>query len=253
MWPHLRSDETEPYESDPGRERARRQRDLAIAYRIFGAKRWGELGDGHISARDPERTDCFWLLRYGVAFAQATVADLVLVQPDGSVDGAGAINPAAYHIHWPILAARPELVSAAHVHTPYGTPFSAEARLFEMLIQEATVHLDDQALFDDEEVQILGLDGGKRIAAAMGDARLVILRNHGLLTGGRSVAEAIGLFVTAEHVAEAHLKVRTPRPITGEAAQAAKDNLLAPGSGDLWLRFCFLARTHVPDPAVVHA
>ena len=107
-------------------ERAHRKRMCAIGYRIFAAHRWGQLGDGHISARDPERLDCFWLLRYGVPFGQATVADLVLVGPDGTlVDGEGDINPAAYYIHWPVHEARPDIVSAVHTHTPYGTPWSA--------------------------------------------------------------------------------------------------------------------------------
>ena len=47
--------------------RARRKRDCALGYRLFAAQKWGDLGDGHISARDPERTDCFWMLRYGVS------------------------------------------------------------------------------------------------------------------------------------------------------------------------------------------
>ena len=107
--------------------REERKIQVALGYRIFAAQRWGDLGDGHISARDPERHDCFWLLRYGVSYHEARVADLVLVGPDGElVEGQGAINTAAYYIHHPILMARPDLVSAAHVHTGWGTPFSAD-------------------------------------------------------------------------------------------------------------------------------
>ena len=72
-------------ERSPAEIRARRQRDVALGYRIFAAQRWGDVGDGHISARDPERTDCFWMLRYGVSYHEATVADLVLVGPDGDL------------------------------------------------------------------------------------------------------------------------------------------------------------------------
>ena len=62
-----------------------RLHELALGYRLFAAQRWGDLGDGHISARDPEFTDCFWLLRLNVSFHQATVSDLVLVNPDGEL------------------------------------------------------------------------------------------------------------------------------------------------------------------------
>ena len=60
-------------EFTPAQVRARRQRDCALGYRLLAAQRWGDLGDGHISARDPERTDCFWMLRYGVSYHAAKV------------------------------------------------------------------------------------------------------------------------------------------------------------------------------------
>ncbi len=73
--------------------RQERKRQVALGYRILAAQRWGDLGDGHISARDPEREDCFWLLRYGVSYHRATVADLVLVGPDGELaDGDGYVD-----------------------------------------------------------------------------------------------------------------------------------------------------------------
>ena len=65
--------------------------EAAVGYRIFAAMRWGQLGDGHITCRDPEHRDHFWMLSYGVPFRQATVHDLILIGPDGSVVD-GAIN-----------------------------------------------------------------------------------------------------------------------------------------------------------------
>ncbi len=98
--------------------RLRRKREVALGYRILAAQRWGDLGDGHISARDPEHTDCFWLLRYGVSYHAARVADLVLVGPDGKlVEGEGPINVAAFYIHHPILMARPDAVSCSSMRT----------------------------------------------------------------------------------------------------------------------------------------
>lgn len=91
----------EPVITDPAELREHRKRRLALAYRVFGAMGWGSLGDGHISARDPEQPDCFWLGRYGVPFRFMTTDDLVLVRPDGTVEG-GHINVAAYYIHGPL-------------------------------------------------------------------------------------------------------------------------------------------------------
>ncbi len=186
-------DGVEPYDTvrSIDDERAHRKRMCAIGYRILAAQRWGQLGDGHVSARDPELTDHFWLLDWGVPFGEATVDRLVLVGPDGQVKDAdgnltGAVNTAGYNIHAPILAARPDAVSAAHTHTQFGTPWSANVEPFRAISQESCAFVFDQAMFDDEEVEVLSIDGGKRIAAAIGESKLCILRNHGLLTVGQS-------------------------------------------------------------------
>ncbi|MEZ5492878.1 MAG: class II aldolase/adducin family protein [Gammaproteobacteria bacterium] len=231
--------------------RARRKRDCALGYRLFAAQRWGDLGDGHISARDPERTDCFWMLRYGVSYHAAMVSDLVLVGPNGElVEGEGFINIAGYFIHHPILEARPDLISAAHVHTGWGTPFSAEARRIEPISQESCIFFEDHALWEDEEVQVQSVAAGRRIAAALGQNSAIILRNHGLLTGGDSVAEAVGSFVYMERVAEVHMKARNPKPIFAEAARFAKEDLIKSGAGRA--AFASMLKRYIPDPGIVN-
>jgi ribulose-5-phosphate 4-epimerase/fuculose-1-phosphate aldolase len=231
-------------------ERQQRKIEVALGYRLLAANKWGDAGDGHISARDPERRDCFWLLRYGPSYHQAHVRDLVLVGPDGElVEGEGIINVAAYYIHHPILSARPDAVSATHVHTGWGTPFSAEVRKFSPITQESCVFFEDHALFDDEEVQVQSVDAGKRIADALGQTRAIILRNHGLLTVGDSVAEAVGSFVQMERVAEAHLKARDAVPISAEAARFAKADLVRYGAGRV--AFAAMVARHIGDPSLV--
>lgn len=237
-------------ELSAGEVRALRKRDVALGYRLLASQKWGDNGDGHISARDPERRDCFWLLPFGISFHEACVRDLVLVGPDGAlVEGEGPANPAAYHIHHPLLEARPELVSAVHVHTGWGTPFSAERRPILPITQEACLYFEDHALFDDEEVAVGGVDGGRRIATALGRNRAVILCNHGLLTVGASVAEAVGSFVTLERVVESHMKTRDAKPLSGAAARHAKDELIRFGAGSIPFRS--LVARHVGDSGVV--
>ncbi|MDH3754639.1 MAG: class II aldolase/adducin family protein [Acidimicrobiia bacterium] len=238
-------------------ERTHRKRVCAIGYRIFDAMRWGQLGDGHISARDPEYQDHFWLLDWGVRFGDATVDDLVLVGPDGHVaDGragsrGGSVNTAGYNIQHPVLEARPDAVSAAHTHTAFGTPWSTNVEPFRALSQESCSFVFDQSLFDDEEVEVLSVAGGRRIAATIGATRLCILRNHGLITVGTTVEEAVGLFVMAERVAEVHVKAPNGRAISDEGAKTAASTLSTPEVG--WRLFHWIARSLVPDPTVVLA
>jgi ribulose-5-phosphate 4-epimerase/fuculose-1-phosphate aldolase len=239
-------------DQSPEEVRQIRKRQVALGYRLLAAQRWGDTGDGHISARDPERTDCFWMLRLGVSYHAATVRDLVLVGPDGKlVEGEGFINVAGYYIHHPILAARPDAVSATHVHTGWGTPFSAEVRPIEPITQEACIFFEDHAIFDDEEVQIQSTEGGERIAKALGNNRAVVLRNHGLLTVGSRVDESVGTFVLMERVAEAHMKARHAKPISRDAALYAKADLVRYGAGRF--NFSALVARHVGDPSIVDA
>lgn len=230
-------------------ERLRRKRDTALGYRIFAALRWGDLGDGHITARDPEHTDCFWLLRYAVGFERATVHDLVLVRADGTPVDGRAINQTAHHIHHPVHAARPDVVAVAHTHTAWGTPFCATRRPLLPITQEACQFFERWASFDDDEVQVLGLAGGERIAESLGSNHALLLRNHGLLTVGASVAETIASFVTLERVTEAHLKAPDAEPIGDDAARIARDDLLRHDAARH--SFEFLVQRHVGDPAVV--
>jgi len=241
------ADRGEPVLDDPEAERTRQLENLALGYQLFAAFRWGDMGDGHITYRDPERDDHMWLLRHGVSFDRATAADMVLVAPDGSaVDHAGEparINLTAYYIHHPIHQARPDVGSAAHTHTQWGTPLAAERRVIDPVSQESTVFYDDVALFDDEEVQIISTDGGKRIAAALGEKSSAVLANHGLLTTGPTVAAAVGLFVMMERAAEVNMKATNALPISAESAIRARTDLTANDTG--WNIFRWLTKRHL--------
>ncbi|MEZ5294701.1 MAG: class II aldolase/adducin family protein [Ilumatobacteraceae bacterium] len=103
-------------------------------------------------------------------FNAATVDALVLVGPDGSVknhdfEPTGAVNTAGFNIHSPVLAARPEAVSAAHTHTQFGTPWAANVEPFRAISQESCVVRPGDVR--RREVEVLSYDGGKRIAAAL--------------------------------------------------------------------------------------
>jgi ribulose-5-phosphate 4-epimerase/fuculose-1-phosphate aldolase len=232
--------------------RALRKWEAAIGYRLFGALRYGQLGDGHVTARDPELTDHFWVLAYGVPFRTATVHDLTLVGPDGRiVEGppAAEINHAAHNIHYPIFTANGSVAGAAHTHTPFGTPWSANAEPFRPISQESCSFVFDQGLYGGDDLEVVDTAGGERIAAALGDHKVCILRNHGLLTGGDSPGTAVGWFVMAERVAEVHVKAPGGQAISEEAAKEVARSMSDPSVG--WRSFQWLARDLLPDPSVV--
>jgi ribulose-5-phosphate 4-epimerase/fuculose-1-phosphate aldolase len=140
-------------------------------------------------------------------------------------------------------------VSAAHVHTGWGTPFAAERRPILPISQESCIFFEDHALFDDEEVQVQDTDGGRRIAEVLGGNRAVILCNHGLLTVGSSVGESVGLFVQLERVCEVQMKAREAKPISDEAARYAKQDLIRHGAGHI--PFQAMVDRHIEDVTVV--
>ena len=110
-----------PTFTDVADERRHRKQRLAAAFRIFGAFGFDEGTAGHITARDPELTDHFWVNPVGVAFSRMRVSDLQLVSHDGRiVIGDGPVNRAAFAIHSEVHLARPDVVAAAHAHSDYG-------------------------------------------------------------------------------------------------------------------------------------
>ncbi len=187
-------------------ERQERKERLAAAFRLFGRFGFDEGVAGHITARDPERLDHFWVNPFGVPFSHIRVSDLLLVNEAGDVvEGDAPVNTAAFVIHGQVHAARPDVVAAAHAHSIYGKSWSSLGRLLDPITQDACAFYEDHALFDDYTGVVLDLEEGKRLAHALGECKAVILRNHGLLTVGQSVDEAAFWFITMERSCQAQL------------------------------------------------
>ena len=187
-------------------ERLHRKQRLAASFRLFGRFGFDEGVAGHITARDPERLDHFWVNPFGMNFSHIRVSDLILVNDRGEVvEGDAFVNGAAFAIHSQIHAARPDVIAAAHSHSVHGKAWSSLGRLLDPITQDACAFYEDHGLFDDYTGVVLDLDEGKRIAAALGEHKAVILRNHGLLTVGHSVDAAVWTFITMERSCQAQL------------------------------------------------
>src|SRR5580765_1487276 len=146
-------------------ERRHRKERLAAAFRLFSRFGFDEGTAGHITARDPERTDHFWVNRFGQHFGQIRASDLLLVDHNGeTVEGNGVPNRAAFAIHSQIHVARPDVVAAAHAHSIYGKTWSSLGRLLDPITQDSCVFYQDHSLFDDFTGIVYETSEGERIA-----------------------------------------------------------------------------------------
>jgi len=228
-----------PVFQSPAEERRYRKERLAASFRLFAKFGFDEGVAGHITARDPETPDRFWVNPFGMHFSQIRVSDLVLVDSHGSVvEGDYPVNAAAFAIHSQVHAARPDVIAAAHAHSMYGKSWSSLGRLLDPLTQDACAFYRDHGLFDDYTGIVLETSEGERIAAALGGNKAVILRNHGLLTVGHSVEEAVWWFIAMERSCQAQLLAEaagTPVRIEHDNAVVTHGQLGTPQAG--WFQF----------------
>ena len=205
-------------------ERLHRKQRLAAGFRLFSKFGFEEGIAGHITARDPELPDHFWVNPFAMPFSHVRVSDLILVNHEGDVvDGKHPVNAAAFAIHSQVHAARPDVVAAAHSHSVNGKAFSALGMELEPITQDVTAFYEHHALFDDYTGVVLDVEEGKRIAHALGGNKAVILRNHGLLTVGTTVDAAVWWFITMERSCQAQLLAMAAGPrVLIDPEQAAK-------------------------------
>ena len=209
-------------ERSPQEELVERKTKLAAALRTFGRFGFDEGLAGHITARDPIEPHHFWVNPVGRPFKLMQMSDLIKVDQDGTiVEGSGALNQAAFAIHSRIHLARPDVIAAAHSHSIYGKAWSSLGRTLDPLTQDSCAFYQDHGLFDDFTGVVLDTAEGDRIGKSLGPHKAVILRNHGLLTVGRSVDEAAWWFISMERSCQAQLLAEAAgTPVLIDPAQA---------------------------------
>jgi ribulose-5-phosphate 4-epimerase/fuculose-1-phosphate aldolase len=223
--------------ADIAAERLRRRRELALALRLFGRLGFSEGLAGHITVRDPEDPQWFWVNPYGMNFNDITVSDLLLVDHEGTVlAGDGPLNQAAFCIHSQVHAARPDVLAAAHAHSLHGKAFASLGIPLDPITQDACAFFEDHGLYTEYGGVVTDLEEGRRIAAALGPHKAAILRNHGLITVGGTVGEAAWWFITMERSCQAQLLAMaagTPLMIDDEVARQVHATIGGPRSGNL--------------------
>jgi ribulose-5-phosphate 4-epimerase/fuculose-1-phosphate aldolase len=195
------------------------------AFRIFGKYGFDEGVAGHITMRDPVDPTTFWVNPFGVAFSLIKSSDLILVNEEGEVIDGGEcrlLNTAAYMIHSAVHQARPEVNAAAHSHSLYGRSFCSLGRKLDTITQDSCAFHNvrynglpvrstkltngqDHVLYDSFNGIVLAAEEGINIAKALGSNKAALLQNHGILTVGNTIEEAVFWFLSMEKCCHAQL------------------------------------------------
>jgi ribulose-5-phosphate 4-epimerase/fuculose-1-phosphate aldolase len=173
--------------------------DLAACYRLIALHGWDDLVFTHISAKLPGPDHHFLINPYGLMFDEITASSLVKIdmQCNPVVPTPYKVNPAGFVIHSAIHAVREDAGCVLHTHTRAGVAVSAMKRGLMPISQQASVVLQSIAYHDYEGIAVRD-DEKARLQADLGSANYLMLRNHGLLTVGRGVAEAFLYMYTFE-------------------------------------------------------
>lgn len=180
--------------------------DLAAAYRLVDLFGWTDLLGTHISARVPDAKDQFLINPYGLLFEEITASSLVKVDEEGNILSPTDydVNPAGFVIHSAVHMALPEIACVMHTHTPAGVGVATQKQGLLPLTQHALAAIAQTAYHDYEGIATDPAER-ERIVRDLGDKRILILRNHGLLTVGRTVAEAFVWMYRAERACHMQL------------------------------------------------
>jgi len=195
--------------SRPPRTEQQVRTDLAAAFRLAALNGWDDTIYTHLSASVPGEPGHYLINTFGHLFEEVTASSLVKVNQRGQVvDGSGRpVNPSGFAIHGAVHAARPEVACVIHLHTPWGVALSM---LPEGLLptSQYAMRLHGRLGRHAYEGLALGAEEQQRLAQRLGTLDGLILDNHGVLTVGRTVAEAFMLMHLLERAAQAQLRAQ---------------------------------------------
>ena len=189
--------------------------DLAACYRLVAAYGWSDLVFTHISARVPGTDHSFLINPYGMMFDEVTASSLILVDQEGNKrsESPFPVNRAGFVIHSAVHAAREDAMCVLHTHTRAGVAVSAQAAGVLPISQQSTFVLASLAYHDYEGVALHDAEK-PRLQADLGGATYLMLRNHGLLTVGKSIADAFLAMYIFETTCNIQLAAQAGGPLT---------------------------------------
>jgi len=197
---------------------------LAACYRLIAHFGMDDLIYTHISARVPGSPGHFLINPYGMMFHEITASSLVKIDYDGNLvePAQHPINYAGFVIHSAIHAARPDVTCVLHTHTRAGVAVSCLKEGL-LSLNQFSAGFYNRVGYHDYEGIATNLDERQRLVRDVGDKRVLILRNHGLLTAGRSVPEAFQLMYYLEQSCRVQMDLMASRgsinPLSDEVSE----------------------------------
>jgi ribulose-5-phosphate 4-epimerase/fuculose-1-phosphate aldolase len=207
-------------------EEWRLRQELAAAYRAFAAWGWDDLIFTHLSVRVPGPEHHFLLNPYDLGFDEITASSLVKVDTDGHpvMETAHPTNPAGFVIHSAIHLAREDAHCVMHLHTIAGQAVTAQDGGLKPTCQTAMIAMAGGVAYHDYEGIATDLDERERLVADLGDKSVMLLRNHGTLTVGETIADAFMRMYFLERACQIQIaagaELHTPPQGTAEKAAA---------------------------------
>jgi len=201
--------------------------DLAACYRLVDLYGWTDLLGTHLTARVPGEHDSFLINAYGMLFDEITASSLVKVDKDGNKlsESEYDINPAGFVIHSAVHMARPEAGCVMHTHTAAGVAVSSLKDGLQPYTQQALTIYANSSYHDFEGIA-LNMDERERLAKDLGDRNIMFLRNHGVLTVGKTIAEAWVWMYRAERASRFQLAIQQAGVDITELSQEVIDTTI---------------------------
>jgi ribulose-5-phosphate 4-epimerase/fuculose-1-phosphate aldolase len=169
---------------------------VAWACRILAMDGHTDLTLGHVSARGPGGE--IYIKRKDLGLNEVTPDDVLVIDLDGNkLDGLGDVHLESV-LHTEVYRVRPDVGAVVHTHPPYSTALGAVATALEFLSHDAVLFHDGVAIFDETAELILQRDQGEAVARALGQCRVLLMRNHGVLAADRSIPWAVYAAITLE-------------------------------------------------------
>jgi L-fuculose-phosphate aldolase len=215
--------------------------------RILADEGQGDLIWGHVSARASNIPDRILMKPAGIGLEEMAADAVISVGLDGERTAGNRPRHVEVFIHTEIMRARPEVQAVVHTHPPHAVAFGSLCRPLLPIGHEGALFCDGLPVFDRTSDLIVSADLGQAVAACLGGRNALLLRNHGIVTAGRSIEEAVMTAVLLEKACKVQLLAEQaggPRATTDPAeARIKRDRIYAPASLQAAFEYC--VRRHI--------